>query len=956
MAYAILAGLVVWLIWRRFGRLTDRAERLESRVEYLEARVKLLAGPAPAHVIETPPPVETLVPRPRAPAPAPEPAAPPPPPPPLPHKAAPQARRSLTEALKSRVDVADWETVIGGRWLNKIGIVVLVVGVALFLGYSLRYMGPWGRVATGGFSALTLLIGGLFLQRIKKYALFAKPLVGGGWALLYFTAYAAHNVAAAKVIVAPLGGLALLGAVAAGMILHSLRYRSELATGLAYFLGFVTVAISPMTEFSLAASLVLAVSLVLIVSRTRWCSLGLFGVAATYLNHVLWLEWRMGGFVPRPSLEIFWLGQGMLIMYWLVFSAFDFLLTPAAVRDKRAIGINLGNTVAFLGLSLLQVGAVFPASRFVLTGGAGVAYVVASSLLYALKRRVPHLLDGVVAVALLAVTLPLKPTTSLLAQYWLAPAWLVETAIVLAIGLALREVVFRVEAYALGLIASATLVLVNLLGRPEAPPMLRWLTVVPAVGYLYYAFGRLERASTSPLLRQGERETGIVSSYLATALFVLLLWTELRPELIGLGWLATGLVLVEAGIRLRQPPLRTQAYLCSALAVASLFQVNLNELSGGPEGHRLSRWLTVLPAILALYYLFGRIRRGVARGAAPQGETPVADLASYGGSLLLLVLLWKELDPVAVALAWGVVGLLLVEAGLALDLAVLRRQGHVVAAATFGRLFLANFTAPGTFHGLSHRLITVVPIVAAFYYLRSRLKNEQRTSQAYSFAAAILLMALARFELGRTETVLGWAALGLIWLVLGIRWRDRDLRLQSYLAMALAFGRSWATNFYLTGSYYGLPERIATTIPVIAALYGAQAFCLFNRDAFPQGERGQATSRLTLVDANARVLFSILGSFLLTLLLYYEVQGNLLTIAWAIEGLVILALGFLVRDRTFRLSGLALLLVCLLKVSLVDLQGVETLYRILSFIVLGAILLLVSFAYTKYREVLKRYI
>ena len=143
---------------------------------------------------------------------------------------------------------------------------------------------------------------------------------------------------------------------------------------------------------------------------------------------------------------------------------------------------------------------------------------------------------------------------------------------------------------------------------------------------------------------------------------------------------------------------------------------------------------------------------------------------------------------------------------------------------------------------------------------------------------------------------------------------------------------------------------------MIAALYGAKAFCLLNRDAFPPGERGQAASRLTLVDANARVLFSILGSFLLTLLLYYEVQGNLLTIAWAVEGLVILALGFLVRDRTFRLSGLVLLLVCLLKVFLIDLRGVETLYRILSFIVLGAILLVVSFAYTKYREVLKRYI
>jgi uncharacterized membrane protein len=955
MPYVILAGLVVWLIWRRFGRLTDRTERLESRMEHLEARVKLLAGPAPAHAIETSRPVETAAPQPRPAAPAPEPA--PPLPSPLPHKAAPQARRSLSGALKSRIDVADWEAVIGGRWLNKIGIVVLVVGVALFLGYSLRYMGPLGRVATGGFSGLTLLIGGVLLERIKKYALFAKPLVGGGWALLYFTAYAAHNVSAARVIEAPIWGLALLGAVAAGMILHSLWYRSELATGLAYFLGFVTVAISPITEFSLGASLVLAVSLVLIVSRTRWHSLGVFGVAATYVNHVLWLEFRMGGFVPRPSLEIFWLGQGMLIVYWLVFSAFDFLLAPAAEREKRAaIGINLANTVAFLGLSFRQVGAVFPESRYVLTGSAGLAYLATSSLLYALKRRVPHLLDGVVAVALIAVTLPLKPTASPLAQYWLGPAWLVETAIVLAMGLVLREVVFRAEAYALGLVATGTLFLVNLLGRPEAPPMLRWLTVVPALAYLYYAFGRLERASSSQLLRQGERETGIVASYLATALLVVLLWTELRPGVVGLAWLAAGLALAEAGIRFRQAPLRTQAYLCSALAVAALLAVNLYEFYGGPEGHRLSRWVAVPPAIVALYYLFGRVRRGVARGAAPQGETQVADLASYGASLLGLVLLWKELDAVAVALAWGVVGLLLVEAGLALDLAALRRQGHFVAAATFGRLFLANFTAPGGFHGLSHRLITVAPIVAFFYYLRSRIKSEQRASQAYSYAAAILLVVLGRFELGRTDAVLGWAALGPIWLVLGTRWRDRDLRLQSYLTAALAFGRSWATNFYLTGSYYGLPERIATTVPVIAALYGAKAFCLFNRDAFPQEERGQATSRLTLVDANARVLFSILGSFLLTLLLYYEVQGNLLTIAWAIEGLVILALGFLVRDRTFRLSGLVLLLVCLLKVSLIDLRGVETLYRILSFIVLGAILLLVSFAYTKYREVLKRYI
>jgi hypothetical protein len=598
---------------------------------------------------------------------------------------------------KSRIDIADWETVIGGKWLNKIGIVVLVVGVALFLGYSLRYMGPSGRVATGLVCGLGLLVGGVLLQRITRYVLFAKPLVGGGWALLYFTAYAAHNISAAKVIEAPIWGLLLLGAVAAAMIGHSLTYRSELATGMAYVLGFVTVAISPITGFSLVASSILAVSLVVIVSRTRWHFLGLFGVAATYVNHVLWLEFRMGGFATRPSVEIFWLGQGMLILYWLVFSAFDFRLVLVADEEQRVgIGINLANTLAFLAISFRQVWAVFPESRYVLTGIAGLVYLASSSLLYALKRRIPHLLNGAVAVALIAVTLPLKPTSSVLAEYWLGPAWLLEAAIVLGMGLYLREVAFRVEAYVLGLVATGTLFVVNLSGRPEALGVVRWLTVVPALAYLYYAFGRLERASSSGLLRAGERETGIVSSYVAAALLAVLLWRELHPEFVGLAWLAAGLAVAEAGIRFRQSPLRTQAYLFSALAVAALLAVNLYqfyggqglyEFSGGHEVRRPSRWLTVLPAILALYYLFGRVRRAADRGAVPLAETGIADLASSGASLLLLVLLWKELDTVAVALAWGVAGLLLVEAGLTLDVAALKRQGHVVAAAAFGRFW-----------------------------------------------------------------------------------------------------------------------------------------------------------------------------------------------------------------------------------------------------------------------------
>ena len=180
MSYAILAGLVLWLIWRGFAHLTDETEKLGSRLERLEERVKRLATPATERSAEILPPVA-----PRPAAPVPPPPAPAPTPTPAQLQAAPESwaltRRQIKGVLqRSGIGAADWETVIGGKWLNKIGIVVLVVGVALFLGYSLRYMGPWGRVGTGALSGLALLIGSVLLQRIPRYTLFVKPLVGGG--------------------------------------------------------------------------------------------------------------------------------------------------------------------------------------------------------------------------------------------------------------------------------------------------------------------------------------------------------------------------------------------------------------------------------------------------------------------------------------------------------------------------------------------------------------------------------------------------------------------------------------------------------------------------------------------------------------------------------------------------------------------------------------------------------
>jgi uncharacterized membrane protein len=70
-------------------------------------------------------------------------------------------------------------------------------------------------------------------------------------------------------------------------------------------------------------------------------------------------------------------------------------------------------------------------------------------------------------------------------------------------------------------------------------------------------------------------------------------------------------------------------------------------------------------------------------------------------------------------------------------------------------------------------------------------------------------------------------------------------------------------------------------------------------------------------------------------------------VLWTIYGALALAWGFARRDPALRYASLGLFGLTVLKVFMVDFAAVETSFRILSFLVLGIALLLVSLAYQK---------
>jgi uncharacterized membrane protein len=76
-----------------------------------------------------------------------------------------------------------------------------------------------------------------------------------------------------------------------------------------------------------------------------------------------------------------------------------------------------------------------------------------------------------------------------------------------------------------------------------------------------------------------------------------------------------------------------------------------------------------------------------------------------------------------------------------------------------------------------------------------------------------------------------------------------------------------------------------------------------------------------------------------------------LSVLWAIYAGIALAWGFVRSNPVVRYAALALLGLTVFKVFAVDFADVKTAYRILSFVVLGVVLLLVSFAYQKRRSV-----
>ena len=90
------------------------------------------------------------------------------------------------------------------------------------------------------------------------------------------------------------------------------------------------------------------------------------------------------------------------------------------------------------------------------------------------------------------------------------------------------------------------------------------------------------------------------------------------------------------------------------------------------------------------------------------------------------------------------------------------------------------------------------------------------------------------------------------------------------------------------------------------------------------------------------------GIALLIFTIIQYVETSWISLTLGIAGVLIIMIGILNKDKIERLGGLMLFGLTLGRVALVDLAGLDVIFKIITFIILGLLFLGISFVYNRF--------
>lgn len=815
------------------------------------------------------------------------PAPPPLKPAPMPARPAPKPPRGEWDWGRVEAWLASKGTTVG------VFIIVLALGYGLSLGFA--KLDLVGKVMVV-YAACAVMWGvGLFSERKEKYSTWGKVLIAGGWAGLYLTTFLIHLLPAARVIEDASLDVFLLMAIAAGMIIHAFRYRSQALTTICYFIAFITIALTihlaRETYVSLFATAVLAVSMLFILRSLKWYWLALFSVAACYGTHAVWLSPLAAAFhSPGGHAGEFWPGLLMLVLYWVTFNLAVFITRP---KDPRERGLSLWmfavNYVLFVLVFRYHVGSLHPEWRWYFMAAMAAAYIFQTWIAHGMERKNLYTLSLVIAVLSTTMMFYFK----LFGGGWLSVAWLIQAEALYAAGLLAHEKRFRWTAGANFVLAVGWLLARDLFMQDE---LTLWglyfykRTVIFATAAIIFYVNHALRYLLEKRIEEPPAYPHVFS-YAASVLWFILMAKTWFPDYLLQAAVVSAvlaLALMESGIRLPDGHFRIQGLFFTFLAVIAAL-IPLADPSAMYYNRSLYYRIGCEAAVIVFAYVsFARFQRLVLTSKESRHLEVSAAVFSVVAAVIAVLLMYREFEPrfpFMLSLAWMILGVALIEVGVALKNPFFRVQGYLVTGLA---LFWAVYTLvwhSGFYDYPGMHLAASAIVLAGFFHLFLRILNDARaqTSKlskietgealagsgpvlavAFSAAGTLILVLLLRRELSGVSVFFistAWLAAAIALLEAGIGLKNSGLRFQALIVAGAAFLYALWHNLVPGRLLFGpINERTLSLVICVFAIY----YICFR---LLRGERGSAP----WVDLpQAGTLLSWSASALLVLLIQRE--------------------------------------------------------------------------------------
>jgi hypothetical protein len=366
------------------------------------------------------------------------------------HRVVEQVERALGgqagESLESR---------IGGIWLSRIGVVLLMATIAFFAAYTFdaAELTPLHKILVFYAMAAVGIVGGILGRR---HNVFADAILGSGLAILYFTTFAGFYLEQTRVF--PNLAYALPALVACLVVLVTVAHwrRSQSVAGIALFLVYLSVILScylgvdlQTMTYALITCSMLAITAFLFHLLHRWLLFTWIAMIATYAAYIYF-------FVPMPrALDMpreayFWLANGFLTLCWVLFSAAAITDARKTGEYRRTVAPMAGvNSAIYLTLTWFAIRTHYLQEEWLFR--LAFAIVLAIMAIYAETTgpRRNYLFQIFVAKTVIMLTLAL--------QALLAPEWLLVAMAIECLGLAFAYkrsgiVIFKVLGLALLLV------------------------------------------------------------------------------------------------------------------------------------------------------------------------------------------------------------------------------------------------------------------------------------------------------------------------------------------------------------------------------------------------------------------------------------------------------------------------------------------------------------------------